>query len=167
MNIRGDARRRRALDEDFFGITLRTRGQIARFRQLKARPIKSTKWACPAMLNHLGIGQQFNDLATAAGLHHFVFSAQANIQMFDVGVPFNLEAHRAQSSRKHGRGSGPNHFPVDGSKLRHVFHRVVSSLSIPQLRQPSSLRAPRLDTLSSFLLSSNEQVFWHTKGWPN
>ena len=73
MNTRGDARRRRALDEDFFGITLRTRGQIARFRQLKGRPIKSTKWACPTMLNHLGIGQQFRELANAAGLQHFVF----------------------------------------------------------------------------------------------
>ena len=73
MNTRGDTRRHRALDEDFFGINLRTRGQTTRFRQLKARPIKSTKWACPTMLNHLGIGQQFRELANAADLQHFIF----------------------------------------------------------------------------------------------
>ena len=73
MNTRGDARHHRALDEDFFGIKLRTRGQTARFRQLKARPIKSTKWACPTMLNHLGIGQEFCELANAASLQHFIF----------------------------------------------------------------------------------------------
>ena len=68
MNTRGDTRRRRALDEEFFGIPLRTKGQTARFRQLKACPIKSTKWACPTMLNHLGIGQQFRELANTASL---------------------------------------------------------------------------------------------------
>ena len=152
MNTRGDARRRRALDEEFLGIPIRTKEQTSRFRQLKARPIKSTKWACPTMLNHLGIGHQFRELANAAGLQHF-FSAQANIQTFDVGVSINLETHRAESSWKHERGSGPSHFLVDGSKLWYLFQWVVSSLPIPQLRQPSLLCAPRLVTLSSFLLS--------------
>ena len=73
MDTRGQARRRRALNEEFLGIRLRKRGQVARFWQLMARPIKSTKWAFPTMLNHLGIGQEFQRLVNATGLQYFSF----------------------------------------------------------------------------------------------
>ena len=73
MDTRGQSRHRRALDEELCGIPLRTKGQTTRFRQLKAPPMKSTKWVCPTMLNHLGIGQEFHDLANAASLQHFIF----------------------------------------------------------------------------------------------
>ena len=82
MNTRGDSSSRRALDEEFFGIPLRTKGQTARLRQLKERPIKSTKWACPTMLNHLGIGQQFRELANAASLQNLFFSASQHTDVW-------------------------------------------------------------------------------------
>jgi hypothetical protein len=36
--------------------------------------MKSTKWACAANLNHLGIGNDFNMLITNAGPQDFVYS---------------------------------------------------------------------------------------------
>ena len=73
MNTRGQSSRRRALEEDFLGIPLRKREDIAYFRQLKACPIKSTKWACPTMLNQLGIMRYFDRICSNVGLQYLIF----------------------------------------------------------------------------------------------
>ena len=59
--------------EDFLGINLGTKENFTRFKQLRSRDVKSTKWACPATINHLRIGNDFNLLCNNVGLHPFVF----------------------------------------------------------------------------------------------
>jgi hypothetical protein len=44
-----------------------------RFGILKNREIKSTKWACPTILNQLGMTNDFNLLCNRVGLFPFVF----------------------------------------------------------------------------------------------
>ena len=48
-----------------------------RFNRLKDREIKSTKWACPHILNQLGLRHDFNTLCNNVGLLEFVFQEAA------------------------------------------------------------------------------------------
>jgi hypothetical protein len=50
-----------------FGIVFDDQCQLNRFNRLKNREIKSTKWACPHILNHLGIRYDFNNLCNNVG----------------------------------------------------------------------------------------------------
>ena len=59
------------------GIEFGANFQLNCFNRLKNREIKSTKWACPFMLNQLGIHQDFDYLCNNVGLSHFVFQEAA------------------------------------------------------------------------------------------
>jgi hypothetical protein len=56
-----------------FGIEFDEPYQPYRFNRLKSRGIKSTKWACPHILNQLGLRRDFNNLCNNVDLLHFVF----------------------------------------------------------------------------------------------
>ena len=55
------------------GIEFDDRRHLNRFNRLKDREIKSTKWACPHILNQLGLHNDFNTLCNNVGLLEFVF----------------------------------------------------------------------------------------------
>ena len=59
------------------GIEFDDQLQLNRFNLLKNREIKSTKWACPHILNPLGLRHDFNTLCNNVGLLHFVFQEVA------------------------------------------------------------------------------------------
>ena len=59
------------------GIEFEDRCQLNRFNRLKDREIKSTKWACPHILNQLGLRHDFNTLCNNVGLLEFVFQEAA------------------------------------------------------------------------------------------
>ena len=67
MSTRGLAKRSKPAEDEFLGIKLSKKQDFTRFKQLRARTIKSTKWACPAVVNHLGICNDFNTLITNVG----------------------------------------------------------------------------------------------------
>jgi hypothetical protein len=67
MNIRAQARtglraqpKKGKAPDEFLGIELRAKQDFGRFKYLKNRDIKSSKWVCPAVINPLGIGDDFS-----------------------------------------------------------------------------------------------------------
>lgn len=73
MNTRGQVRRGKTTEDEFLGVELSRKQDFARFKQLRARTIKSTKWSCPIVVNHHGIGNDFNMLITKVRLQNFVY----------------------------------------------------------------------------------------------
>ena len=79
MNTRGQARgslpaqSKKGKEDEFLAIKFKGKEEFAKFKQLRRREMKSTKWACAATLNHLRIGNDFNTLITNAGLQDFVY----------------------------------------------------------------------------------------------
>ena len=74
MNTRSRARlqaetsARDALNKERMGIEFIENFSITRFGRLKEREIRSTKWACPTILNQLGMTDDFNLLCNRVGL---------------------------------------------------------------------------------------------------
>jgi hypothetical protein len=60
MNTRGQARKSKTTEDEYLGIALGRKQDFARFKQLCARTITSTKWSCPVIVNHIRIGNNFN-----------------------------------------------------------------------------------------------------------
>jgi hypothetical protein len=73
MNTRGQAWKSKPNEDEYLGIELGRKQDYARFKQLHARTLKSTEWACPTVINYLGIGNNFNTLITNVGLQEFVY----------------------------------------------------------------------------------------------
>ena len=65
-----------ALNKEWMGIEFIENFSITRFGRLKEREIRSTKWACPTILNQLGMTNDFNLLCNRVGLLPFVFQDQ-------------------------------------------------------------------------------------------
>ena len=80
MNTRSQTRARaaastsRAFTQECMGIRFRNELKHARFDRIKNREVKATKWACPIILNQLGIYDDFNLLCNRAGLQTFVYN---------------------------------------------------------------------------------------------
>ena len=80
MNTRSQTRARaaasasRAVTQEHMGIRFRNELQHDRFYGIKNREVKTTKWACPIILNQLGIYNDFNLLCNRASLQNFVFN---------------------------------------------------------------------------------------------
>lgn len=55
------------------GINFTNRSQRSKYKKLHEREVRSTKWAFPATIATLGIGNNFNLLCANVGLQHFVF----------------------------------------------------------------------------------------------
>jgi hypothetical protein len=74
MNTRGQvhgsfpAQSNKGEVDEFIGIKFKGKDEFAKVKQLRRRETKSTKWACAANLNHLGIGNDFNMAVTNVGL---------------------------------------------------------------------------------------------------
>ena len=64
------------LSDERMGIEFTERFNTNRFARLKDREIQSTKWACPTILNQLGMTNDFNLLCNRVGLLPFVFQDQ-------------------------------------------------------------------------------------------
>ena len=62
--------------DEQLGIEFTENFNTNRFRRLKNREIQSTKWACPTILNQLGMTDDFNLLCNRVGLLTFVFQDQ-------------------------------------------------------------------------------------------
>ena len=81
MNTRSQARARAtasssraaAAAQDRMGIRFADKQHRDRFNKIKNREVKTTKWACPIILNQLGITNDFNLLCNRVGLQNFVF----------------------------------------------------------------------------------------------
>ena len=64
----------RAVAQEHMGIRFRDELQRDRFNRIKNREVKATKWACPIILNQIGISNDFNLLCNRVGLQNFVFN---------------------------------------------------------------------------------------------
>ena len=81
MNTRSQARARAAASssraaaaaQNRMGIRFEDELHRERFNKIKNREVKTTKWACPIILNQLGIINDFNLLCNRVGLQNFVF----------------------------------------------------------------------------------------------
>ena len=65
-----------ALSDEQMGIEFTENFNTNRFGRIKDREIQSTKWACPTILNQLGMTNDFNLLCNRVGLLPFVFQDQ-------------------------------------------------------------------------------------------
>ena len=80
MNTRSQTRARatdsasRDVAQERMGIRFRDEAHRDRFNRIKNREVKATKWACPIILNQLGISDDFNLLCNRAGLQNFVYN---------------------------------------------------------------------------------------------
>src|SRR3954462_5902649 len=63
----------RTVAQECMGIRFKNESHNDRFDRIKNREVKATKWACPVILNQLGISDGFNLLCSRAGLQNFVF----------------------------------------------------------------------------------------------
>ena len=73
-HVSADATSRTAAPSDeLMGIEFTENFNTNCFRRLKNREIQSTKWACPTILNQLGLTNDFNLLCNRVGLLPFVF----------------------------------------------------------------------------------------------
>ena len=81
MNTRSQTRARAtasssraaAAAQDRMGIWFADEQHRDCFNRIKIREVKTTKWACPIILNQLGITNDFNLLCNKVGLQNFVF----------------------------------------------------------------------------------------------
>ena len=73
------------------GIEFDDRRHLNRFNRLKDREIKSTKWACPHILNQLGLHHDFNTLCNNVGLLDFVFQEAATYRRLTLKFLSNLK----------------------------------------------------------------------------
>ena len=93
MNTRSRTRiqARDALNQERMGIKFVERTKADRFGLLKKREIRSTKWACPTMINQLGITNDFNLLCNRVGLFPFVFQDQPTYRRLTLEFLSTLE----------------------------------------------------------------------------
>ena len=63
----------RTVAQEHMGIRFRDELQRDCFNMINNREVKATKWACPIILNQLGISNDFNLLCNIDGLQNFVF----------------------------------------------------------------------------------------------
>ena len=81
MNTRSQTRARAttssfwaaAAAQDRMGILLADELHRDCFNKIKNQEVKTTKWACPIILNQLGMTNDFNLLCNRVGLQNFVF----------------------------------------------------------------------------------------------
>jgi hypothetical protein len=73
---------------------LRVKQDLDHFKKLKNPIIRSTKWVCPAVVNHLGIGDDFNILLIMLGGKSFCIRTP-NLSLVDIGAIVNTDAHHA------------------------------------------------------------------------
>ena len=81
MNTRSQARARAAASssrataaaQDRMGIRFADEQHRDHFNKIKNREVKTTKWACPIILNQLSITNDFNLLYNRVVLQNFVF----------------------------------------------------------------------------------------------
>src|SRR4051812_40386861 len=73
-----------AAAQDLMGIQFRDELQRDRFNTINNREVKTTKWACPIILNQLGISNYFNLLCNRVGLHNFVFQDAPTYQRLTI-----------------------------------------------------------------------------------
>ena len=62
------------ISQERMGIRFRDEAHRERFNKIKNREVKATKWACPIILNQLGISNDFNLLCNRVGLQNFVYN---------------------------------------------------------------------------------------------
>src|SRR4051812_23403560 len=63
----------RAATQERMGIRFRNESHRDRFDRIKNQEMKAIKWACPIILNQLGIFDDLNLLCNRVGLQNFVF----------------------------------------------------------------------------------------------
>ena len=74
MNTRSQARARAATAaQNRMGIRFEDELHRDRFNKIKHREVNTTKWACPIILNQLGMPNDLNLLCNRVGLQNFVF----------------------------------------------------------------------------------------------
>ena len=100
MNTRSQARARAtasssraaATAQDRMGIRFADEQHCDRFNKIKNREVKTTKWACPIILNQLGITNDFNLLYNTVGLQNFIFQDVPTYRRFTLEFLSSLKS---------------------------------------------------------------------------
>jgi hypothetical protein len=74
------------------GIEFEDHHHLNRFNRHKVHEIKSTKWACPHILNQLGLRNDFNILQQCWSAW-LMFSRGRHLLLLDTRIPQHPEAH--------------------------------------------------------------------------